>query len=193
MSLRESYIANWRNLPKEAIKIRVARPSVLAPSKELLRDWKEGRITWGEYEERYRQEILSNPKAVRKLLEIKALAEEKEVYLLCYEREPPCHRFILIELIEGLGVDVFAYEKEANKLIDNAFVRSPEIKAENLGMLKDALKEIEELLDHLYDLYKASERFCNRECEFDECIAEQCAIEKIMRFIDEHLPKLVQY
>jgi len=32
----EGYIANWRNYPKDEVKVRVARPSVLVPSQELL-------------------------------------------------------------------------------------------------------------------------------------------------------------
>lgn len=103
MALKEGYIAKWKEYPRDEIKIRVARPSVLAPSEELLRDWKEGRITWEEYERRFREEILSNPKAVEKLKEIKRLLDEgKDVRLMCYEKNPPCHRFILIELINSL-------------------------------------------------------------------------------------------
>ena len=100
--LKEGYIAKWREYPKDEIKIRVARPSVLAPSKQLLEDWKEGKISWEEYEERFRKEILSNPKALKKLREIKELAKKKDVRLICYEKNPPCHRFILIEMIKNL-------------------------------------------------------------------------------------------
>jgi len=100
--LKEGYIARWKKYPKDEVKVRVARPSVLAPSKELLKDWKEGKIDWDAYERRFRKEILSNPKAVAKLKEIKKLAEEKDVRLICYEKNPPCHRFILIDLINSL-------------------------------------------------------------------------------------------
>lgn len=100
--LKEGYIGKWKKYPKDEVKVRVARPSVLAPSKELLRDWKEGEIDWAEYERRFREEILNNPKAVAKLKEIKKLAEEKDVRLICYEKNPPCHRFILIDLINSL-------------------------------------------------------------------------------------------
>jgi len=100
--LKEGYIGNWRKYPKDEVKIRVARPSVLAPSKELLKNWKEGKIDWGAYEKHFRREILSSPKAVAKLKEIKKLAEEKDVRLICYEKNPPCHRFILIDLINSL-------------------------------------------------------------------------------------------
>jgi len=100
--LKEGYIGKWKKYPRNEIKIRVARPSVLAPSKELLKDFKEGKIDWGAYERRFRKEILSNPKALAKLRKIKKLAEEKNVRLICYEKNPPCHRFILIDLINSL-------------------------------------------------------------------------------------------
>jgi len=100
--LKEGYIGKWKKYPKDEVKVRVARPSVLAPSKELLKDWKEGKIDWAAYERRFRKEILNSPKAVAKLKEIKKLAEEKDVRLICYEKNPPCHRFILIDLINSL-------------------------------------------------------------------------------------------
>lgn len=116
--LKESYIANWRNLSEDAVKIRVARPSVLAPSPALLSAFMKAKKYWMakgltelearkkawkeiDYEERFRQEILNNPEAMAKLKEIQDLAKENDVYLICYEKEPPCHRFILIDLIEG--------------------------------------------------------------------------------------------
>lgn len=98
----EGYIANWRKYPEDEVKVRVARPSILAPSFRLLSDYKTGKINWGEYEIRYREEIYQNPNAVKRILEIAHLSKEKNVRLICYEKNPPCHRFILIELIVRL-------------------------------------------------------------------------------------------
>ena len=92
----------WNKLPNDAIKVRVARPSVLSASKELLYDYKKGRITWQEFEVRFRKEILSNPAAIAELKRLKELSSKKDVYLICYEKNYPCHRFILIDLINGL-------------------------------------------------------------------------------------------
>lgn len=100
--LRETYLANLKNLPPNTVRVRVARPSLLSPSIELLKDWKDGRIKWTEYIVRFRKEILNNVKAVDKLREIRELAQYKEVYLFCYEKNPPCHRFILVNLINEL-------------------------------------------------------------------------------------------
>ena len=114
--LKESYIANWRKLPKDAIKIRIARPHILSPSQKLLSDYKRYEkkylkigaskkharmFAWNNsnYVIRYESEIISNPKAIEKIKRIQKLAKEKDVYLLCYEKDYPCHRFILLEII----------------------------------------------------------------------------------------------
>ena len=98
----EGYIANWKNYPKDEVKVRVARPSVLSPSVELLKDWKDGKITWNQYEKRFRSEICSNEKAMEKLREIKRTSMKNNVRLICYEKKPPCHRFILMKMISDL-------------------------------------------------------------------------------------------
>jgi len=117
--LKESYIANWRKLPKDVIKIRVARPHILSPSQKLLSDYKncEKRYlkigstkkfarerAWNltNYKVRYETEIMSNPKSVKELYRIYDLAKEKDVYLMCYEKDFPCHRFILLDIINNL-------------------------------------------------------------------------------------------
>lgn len=100
--IKESYISRWKALPDDAIKVRVARPSVLSASKELFDDYKDGRINWKEFEERFRKEMLRNPKAVAELKRLRELSKEKDVYLICYEKDYPCHRFILIDLIKEL-------------------------------------------------------------------------------------------
>jgi uncharacterized protein YeaO (DUF488 family) len=100
--IKESYISMWNKLPGDAMKVRVARPSVLSPSKELFYDYKEGRINWQEFENRFRKEMISSPKASAELKRLKELSQEKDVYLICYEKNYPCHRFILIDLIKEL-------------------------------------------------------------------------------------------
>ncbi|GAH81305.1 unnamed protein product, partial [marine sediment metagenome] len=84
-------------------KVRVARPSILSPSKELLDDYKNERIDWDGYEKRFRKEILNNPKAMSELSILKTISKFKDVYLICYEKNYPCHRFILMDIIKELG------------------------------------------------------------------------------------------
>ena len=91
-----------KKYPDDEVKVRVARPSVLSPSKELLSDYKKGLIDWNGYDKIFRAEILANGKAMKKLKEIAKLSQEKDVRLICYEKNPPCHRFILINLIEEI-------------------------------------------------------------------------------------------
>jgi uncharacterized protein YeaO (DUF488 family) len=100
--IKESYISMWKKLLNDAIKVRVARPSVLSASKVLFDDYKKGEINWDEFEIRFRKEILSNQKAMVELKRLKQLSQEKDVYLICYEKEYPCHRFILVDLIKEL-------------------------------------------------------------------------------------------
>ena len=116
--LKEGYIAKWGTYPEGELKIRVAKPSISAPSEELVVDFmtkkkklitEEGLTEWQaqkrlekDYERRFRKEILSNPKAIARLREIKKLTEHQDVRLICYEKKPPCHRFILIDLVDTL-------------------------------------------------------------------------------------------
>lgn len=128
--LREGYIARWNKYPNDEVKIRVARPSVLGPSKELLSELmttkkrlKEGggkfkdercaRKMAGalvDYEKRFRKEIAENAFAQNEMAVIREMLNAGiNVRLLCYEKEPPCHRFILMDLI--LGQDQTAHKK----------------------------------------------------------------------------------
>ena len=110
MTLREAYVAIMGRV--EGLKLVVTRYyprgiapihfdrwlPVLAPSRELLQDWRGHWITWEEYEARFRREILSSPEALAALRHIIDLSRARDVYLICWEREPPCHRFILLNL-----------------------------------------------------------------------------------------------
>ena len=91
----------------------------LAPSEELLNDYHESLKKYGSknykknlegrkkafeevnYKKRFYKEM-KEPKANEKMKEIKEMAKEKDVYLVCYEKEYPCHRFLLMDMINGL-------------------------------------------------------------------------------------------
>ena len=105
--IKEGYIAQWKNYSEDEIKIRVARPSILGPSKKLLQDYKENDLSWAEYTTRYIAEILASGRALRQIDDIIELSKNKTVRLICYEKSPPCHRFILMDMIKERGeVDV---------------------------------------------------------------------------------------
>ncbi len=106
------YFAKIKTYPETDILIVVSRyyPRWLkqgllfkpefAPSKGLLEDWKAGLITWPEYEARYRAEM-DDPLIQRRIMQYAQRTRSKQVHrFLCYERDPPCHRFILKDIIE---------------------------------------------------------------------------------------------
>jgi len=124
MSVKEGYIANWRNYPKDEIKIRVARPSILAPSKVLLEDWKQRKITLDEYTVRFSEEVFSNIDAFTFLIKIRDLSSEKNVRLMSYEKEPLYHTPILKGMILMLTLygEVTDNVMQKLDLIDNPLV-----------------------------------------------------------------------
>ena len=102
MMLLEGYIAKWKKYPEAETKIRVARPSILGPSKGLLSRYKEGNMSWEDYEKEFRDDIYGNKEAIRMLKNIAVFSQTQDVRLICYEKNPPCHRFILIDIIMEL-------------------------------------------------------------------------------------------
>jgi len=103
MTILEGYIAQWRNYPEDEVKVRVARPSILGPSKKLLKDYKENDLSWAEYTTRYVAEIMASPRALKQIDDIIELSKTKTVRLICYEKNPPCHRFILLDMIAEIA------------------------------------------------------------------------------------------
>lgn len=73
----------------------------LGPSVKLLKDWKKGDISWGEYEKRYLEEMLSQEDKIK---ELARRAGQKTIILLCFEQEnnPCCHRHLLKNLIQKM-------------------------------------------------------------------------------------------
>lgn len=101
--LKESYLANMKNLPANAVKIVVTRSAghILSPSDMLLWDYKKGRINWDKYVERFKNEM-NNDLCIAVMRKIKWEAKAKDIYLICYEKTYPCHRFLLIDMINQL-------------------------------------------------------------------------------------------
>jgi len=70
----------------------------LAPSKELLSDWNNGKVSWQEYEQRYSKEMDAQEKIIK---EIATRAKTETITLLCKEEtDEHCHRRLLKRLIE---------------------------------------------------------------------------------------------
>lgn len=101
--LKESYLAVMNRLPQDSVKIVVTRTAgcVLSPSWDLLNDYKNGKISWDEYVERFKQEM-NNDICIATMRKIKWMAKDKDVHLICYEKSGNCHRHILKRMIEEL-------------------------------------------------------------------------------------------
>lgn len=74
--------------------------SSLTPSRVLLEDWNEDRITWKEYVERYFQQLYNDQRARSLLQEIISLSMKRDVWLVGLEKDYPCHRFLLKQIVE---------------------------------------------------------------------------------------------
>ena len=122
--LRETYIAAMhqveglklvvtRHYPRGVARVRFDRwLPALAPSRELLTDYRHGLIAWEEYRARFREEILGSAEARAAFRHIIDLARTRDVYLICWEREPPCHRFLLMDLARELSGEREAIDHE---------------------------------------------------------------------------------
>ncbi len=117
--ITEGYFGNIKNYPETDWLLCISRkrpwfikkdkmshfPS-LAPSQDLLDDWKTGGLGWEAYEMRYRREIESSEQAKRDIAWIGIKdCQDEAVRLLCWEKSPPCHRFILLDIISELEGD----------------------------------------------------------------------------------------
>ena len=96
----------------------------LAPSIELLNDWKDKKVSWKEYEERYLENIKEKRGVIGKLLNL--IKEKKVVTLLCCERDDRfCHGRLLKEYLENMimpRADAFSLKSFGEKKVgENVF------------------------------------------------------------------------
>jgi len=72
----------------------------LAPSKELLREYKAGNIDWMEYSIKFKNEM-GEPKAILSLMGLAAqiLLNGRPLTLICHCKTDKCHRFIVRDII----------------------------------------------------------------------------------------------
>lgn len=77
---------------------------------DLAWKYKNGDITWDEYTQEYLKQ-LETASAKKDLELIRALLDSgRDVWLMCYEAKPPCHRFIIGELLAKEGYEVIGYK-----------------------------------------------------------------------------------
>ncbi len=81
--------------------ITLTAKSLLSPSKELLNYAKENNISFEEYEKLFIKEISENPEAKKRIDELREIAKDKVVFLVCFERfAEKCHRSTVKKIIE---------------------------------------------------------------------------------------------
>ena len=89
-----------RKYPWFVERLRMVWLSELSPSEELLDDWKSKEITWETYTKRFMKEM----EHTLKQKAIRSLRRDDMTYrLMCWEKNPPCHRFILLDIIQSLS------------------------------------------------------------------------------------------
>lgn len=98
LAVLKKYKMQFPNAHFEVIT-RTAK-SELSPSRELLSIAKDRKMDFETYKKLFLEEILSNPDALIRIGELRQIAKEKVVYLICYELDASkCHRSIVKEII----------------------------------------------------------------------------------------------
>ncbi|MDB5059920.1 MAG: MarR family transcriptional regulator [Chloroflexi bacterium] len=70
----------------------------LGPPPALLRDLAERRISWLAFSAAYEQQLTDSPATVEAVATLRDLERRSgTVTLFCHERQPPCHRFLLLD------------------------------------------------------------------------------------------------
>ena len=74
----------------------------LAPSKDLINEYKSNKITWDQLVIDFKLELQENKDAISIMNDLKNKIKSENVTLLCFEKNGvPCHRHILKQIIEN--------------------------------------------------------------------------------------------
>ncbi|MGI0012690.1 MAG: DUF488 family protein, N3 subclade, partial [Nitrososphaera sp.] len=83
----------------------------LSPSKKLLFDYKESRITWSEFKEHFLLEITENNDSLDAIYALNHHGKFGDVTVLCYERAGnPCHRHLIRDIIDDPNLISCSFE-----------------------------------------------------------------------------------
>jgi uncharacterized protein YeaO (DUF488 family) len=101
-------IGTVRYLPRGVRKEEYARKDyfdvwlpAVAPSAKLIRSYRDGRLSWKSFEERYRGEMRKSTDARQTITLISEIAKRTPISIGCYcEDEGRCHRSVLRKAIE---------------------------------------------------------------------------------------------
>ena len=119
MILYTSYFSNYRkSLPNNTLMLSIARTQPksfrfqsfdkLFPPAQLLWDYKDGKINWNTYVERYTKDVLDHLEPSEIYKELEQLAgNNKWVCLTCWEKsDEHCHRRLVMEWLNEYAEDV---------------------------------------------------------------------------------------
>jgi len=88
----------------ELLNINYIHDLVFSPTKEILNDYKKKKITWTEYEDKYKK--LLEERNIMEIIKKRYNGEFNEFCLLCSEAQADkCHRRLAAEMIKETLID----------------------------------------------------------------------------------------
>ncbi|MFG1449888.1 MAG: DUF488 family protein [Thermoplasmataceae archaeon] len=73
----------------------------LAPDQGLLKRYKEGSMTWSDFETEFYDEVKNRNQSIQDIEKIRSMTQEKNVTLLCFEKEGEnCHRYLVQRIMK---------------------------------------------------------------------------------------------
>lgn len=108
---------NWHDYDGHKFSIARSQPipsifpekKYLAPSYDLLKNWKEGKIRWDDYENKYLSQLKNLSDQHKELIQtgiIDAVRNGSNIILMCWEENPDfCHRCLFAEFCMYLELD----------------------------------------------------------------------------------------
>lgn len=96
--LRVLVMRRWpRGVPQERVDVWLKE---LGPLPALLDGLETRRLSWLQFEAAYRSQIETRAESREAFALVRELEQRSgKVTLLCHERRPPCHRFILLAML----------------------------------------------------------------------------------------------
>jgi uncharacterized protein YeaO (DUF488 family) len=74
----------------------------LAPSQQLLKEFKTNKKTWKEFIKSFKSELQGNKDTLQTIKDLKIKTKSQNITLLCFEKDgTPCHRHLLKKIIQN--------------------------------------------------------------------------------------------
>ena len=108
-----TYFAKLSKLPSSIIPVAICRVppkwyggklyQKIAPSEQMLWEFKRS-MNLSRYEERYALEVLYGLNAHEVANDLMRIAGSEDVAMVCFEKQPPCHRFWVNEWLNMFDI-----------------------------------------------------------------------------------------